>query len=191
MEEDSSKKSKRYIADWPLLFFLLFVIIIIIFLIWLFTRDNVTTTGNNPEIESVDSVVCDISGIEYPFFDYDSSSKKTTKITVTFKNKNLDTISMLHTLQYANTEDAQKSETLNHAALNISTQNAGLGPDILNAHYAIVSNALQLLLTAKAKDITSTTSKYLLLNSPDNERYTKSNILRNYKNKGFSCEEVN
>ncbi len=191
MEEDSSGKSKKYIAEWPLLIFLLLTIVIIVFLIWFFTRDSITTSGNNPEIESADSVVCDISGTEYPFFDYDNSIEKNTKITTTFRNKNLDTISLLHTLHYTSMEDAKKSETLNHAALNINTQNAGLGSDIFNAHYAIISDALQLLLTAKSNDITDATSKYLLLESPNDKKYTKSVILQNYKNKGFSCEEVN
>lgn len=191
MEEDSPKKSKRYIASWPMLIILLLVIAIIIFLIWFFTRGNVTTTGSNPEIESVDSIVCDITDSKYPFFTYDNSTKKATKVTTTFRNNKLDTVSLIHTLYYPNIEESGKSETLNHAALNINTQNAGLGPDIFNAHYTTTSDSMQLLLSAKTKEISSDTAKYLLLDETNGGNYTKSVVLKNYKNKGFSCEEVN
>ena len=192
MEEESPKKSKKKkIASWSLLIVIVLVITIVILLGWFFTRGNVTVTGDNPEIEKTDSIVCKNDNINYPYFSYDNSERKEMQITAIFTSDKLETISLLHTLYYTNHKDANTSETLNHATFNLETQNAGLGPDIFSAHYSVSNDNLQLTLNAKKKDINSNNAKYLLLGELTGGDYTKLDVQKNYKNSGFSCEEVN
>ena len=191
MEEESPRKAKKTIASWPLVIAILLVVVLLILLGWFFTRGNITTTGDNPEVEKTNFIVCRNNEVFYPYFSYDNSEKKDLEITAIFNGDKLDTVSLVHTLYYSNHEDANRSEVLNHAAFNLETQNAGLGPDIFTAHYSTSNNNLQLTLNAKAKDINDSNAKYLILGELTSGDYTKSILQRNYKNNGFSCEDVN
>jgi len=191
MENGSPKKSKKRIASWPLLIILLIVIAIIILLGWLLTRDKVTVTGSNPEVDSADSITCKNTDSSYPFFTYDNSIKKSTEVILVFSDGKLDKLSFAHTLYYSDDAEAKKSESINHAAFNTATQEAGLGPDILTAHYSTSSNNLRLTLHADIEDINAKNVKYLLLDGVSGNNYTKSNVQNNYKNNGFKCNEVN
>lgn len=180
----AGKKSK---TNWPATIGITLILTAIVFFVCLFLQSETKTTGNWPEPEISESLTCEVEGRLYPFFNYDNSEKKITKINAIFKNDNINTVSLVHKLYYDNDEQIIKSEAENHAAMNLKTQAEGLGPDALGANYSRLSDSLKMSLYVRNDDINSNTVKYFELDWVDDGAYNLMTTKAIYEKKGFVC----
>ena len=159
------------------------IFIAIILTLIFFMRGSTAIIGNYPDHETLDSLSCVAEGIDYPTYVYDNSKRKSTKINATFNDNKLTTISLVHILYYDDSRKVTDSEALNHAAVNIDSQNA----DIFSAHYSKFSDAMSMTMYAELKDITNSTKKYMMLNLISADNLTKESVKWNYETQGFVC----
>jgi len=184
MEEESSKKSG---TNWPLVMVISFFLTVTVSIICLLLQGETKVTRDWPEPKTSISLVCETEGRLYPFFVYDNSTKKTTKINIIFKDNVIYAASLIHELYYNTSEEIEKSEAENHAAFNLKTQGEGLGPDIFEANYAKLSNRLKMSLYAKADIINFETVKYLELDWGESENYNLETVRKIYESKDYHC----
>ncbi|MBQ7202184.1 hypothetical protein IJS18_02240 [Candidatus Saccharibacteria bacterium] len=192
MEIESTHKWKKYL---PILGVVVGVVVIVI-IVLILMRGTTTTSGGYPNPESTKSLSCNSDTFVYPFFKYDNSTKKNTTITATFENEKMNRISLTYTLFYPTKEEVVKSEAENHAAMNISFSNAGLGPDSFGANYKeLVSDpsalALAMTMTTLADNIRDVGAKYFMLEDIENKDYTLNDVRSTYRSAGFRCEVNN
>lgn len=186
MEDRPSKPKKKSLDIWIIgAVIILFLVFVIVFFI--LSQDNVKTTGDWPERETVDAISCEKENSAYPFFEYDNSTKKVLKVNATFKNNTLEAISLQYILYYETLQQITDSENLNHVAMSKSFDENGLEFDALGSQYSKAQDLLQFSLYAEANKINSGSSKYFLLNLSNKDPYTRENIRQNYRNQGFSC----
>ncbi len=148
-------------------------------------------TDSGTTVEASKSLTCEAEGMQYPFFEYDNSTKKTTKINATFSGNKLDTISLIQELYYNNSDEIARSEAENHSALNLKTQGEGLGPDAFGANYAKLSDRLKFSMYAKAEKLEYETVKYFELDWVESGTYNLPTMEKIYTEKGFNCETIN
>ena len=187
MEEQKRQKKKGNLGLWVGLMFFVLLLVAVVLILWFLMRGQTTTTGDWQEDERAEFLNCEAEGVSYPIFAYDGSDRKILKINAVFNNDKLSTISLDYKLYYSGPNEVSASEARNHAAMNLSSQEAGLGPDIFNAHYTQFSDALEMILYAKASEITNVSSRYLMLDWIGNNKYTKVDVQENYTSKGLNC----
>ena len=192
MEIENRRGFKKYLPIFGVI--LGVVIIVIIFLILM--KGTTTESGGYPSPESTKSLSCKSETFIYPIYRYDYSTKKETVITATFESDYLSRISLTYTLYYPTEDQIITSEAENHAAMNISFSNAGLGPDSYGANYRqLLSDksamALAMTMTTLADNIRDVGAKYFMLNEIENKDYTLNDVRTTYRNAGFKCEVNN
>lgn len=167
----------------------IFVIAILAVVIWRLMQGTETTTGDWAATESNDSLTCEVNNMEYPFFEYDNATKKNTKVNVIFDNADkLSTISLKQTMYYDSASEINASEAFNHAAMNISFQNNGLGADAFNATYTLLEDSMRMSLYANASKINGVSVKYFLLDQEGGTtNYNLTTVQKIYEDKGFKC----
>lgn len=180
----NSKSVKNWIMPIGVILILLAVVLATVFLL----RGNTTVTDNKGATVKNMTLSCIASGIEYPFFRYDNSTNKETKITLLFNGDNFKSISLFHTLHYGDADSVKGSEAQNHAAMNISFGENNLDADALSATYSMQTNKLIFTLYADVTDFNNNTSKYFLARDYDNKT-TINNLKKNYEDQGFNCTE--
>ena len=159
------------------------VVSILLFLM----HGETTVTGVYDGAEVQYDLVCESGITAYPLFNYDNSYKKSLKINAIFKSNKISSISLIYKLFYDNQADIDKSESINHAALNLLSQGEGLGPDVYDAKFSKLTDGLQLSLYASGNNITEKALKYFML-SDLTAPYTQEKTARVYANKGLDCE---
>ena len=170
------------------------VLCVVIFgLILFFTTGKTTTTAPSSEhTEFSKSVACESSSVDYPLFEYDSSNSKTLQINAVFKNDKLDSVSLMYKLVYDNKDLANKSESINHAAMNVSFGQNGLGADALGATYGKSKNNFQMSIYATDTDLNGQTLKYFMLDSDtEPEEYSQEKLAEAYNSQGLKCNIKN
>lgn len=192
MEIENRRGFKKYL---PIVGVILGVVIIVI-IILILMKGTTTESGGYPSPESTKSLACNSETFVYPFYNYDHSSKKDTTITATFENDHLSRISLTYTLYYPTKDQITTSEAENHAAMNISFSNVGLGPDSYGANYRqLLSDssamAMAMTMTTLADNIRDVGAKYFMLNEIENKDYTLNDVRTTYRNAGFRCEVNN
>lgn len=192
MEIEDKRGFKKYL---PIIGVVLLIIVIVVIIIILM-KGTTTESGGYPNPESTKSLACNSETFEYPFYRYDHSTKKTTVITATFENDRLNRISLTYTLFYPTEAEIITSEAENHAAMNISFSDAGLGPDSFGANYRQLladtsSLSMAMTMTTLADSIRDIGAKYFMLNDVENKDYTLSDVRTAYRNAGFKCEVNN
>ena len=188
MEENShfrTKMKKRNKAEWYSMIGISLLLTAIFLTIWFFMRGETIISGDWPEQESSESLSCEIEGLKYPFSAYDNSERKTTKVSIVFINGNLKTISLIYQLYYNGSEEIEKSEAENHAAMNLKMQNDGAGPDALELNFAKLANSLKMSLYAEASELDNGMAKYFELE--DISKFDLNNIKDSYEKKNFGC----
>ena len=176
--------------NWALWVGMLLVIVAIVLLGWFFLKGETKVSGNWPEPETAQSIACEAEGVLYPFFKYDNSDKKTMTIKAIFKNDVLYSIALTSMLYYSDATKIERSESENHAAVNLKSQAEGLGADVMNSKYSKLGDGMKMSMYALAKNVTSETAKYLMLDvNPGNSQYSLSLIKEIFTKKGFNCVE--
>lgn len=182
------KKEEKKI-NWliPVILVLIFVIIIAIIINSL--RGNTTYTGSFDNGKKTDTLVCYSEQVSYPIFNYDNSSSKSLKINVVFENDKLGSISLYYKLNYPYEEMAKKSESVNHAAMNLSFYDVGMKTDDLNAKYSFVDNDFQMSIYARSTDLNEKSLKYFMLSSIyEVKNLTMEKLAKIYNEAGLDCE---
>lgn len=190
MEEKSpTKKKKKSKTNWPATIGITLVLMVaaIAVCVTLSMQGKTKVTDNTAGPETSEALTCEVEGVVYPFFKYDESEKKTTKINAIFQDGVMSTISLIYSLYYNNSEQIVKSEAENHAALNLKMQNEGLGPDAFDANYAKLKDRLKLSLYAEAKKLNINTVKYFELDWVESGKYNMATVQANYEDRGFKC----
>ena len=192
MDIEKTRSLKKY---WPVFAVTLGVVVIIIVLIMLM-NGSTTTSGGGSSSEATRSLACTSESFDYPIYTYDYSTKKETVITATFNDDRLNRISLTHTLYYSSEEQIERSEAVNHAAMNISFANNNLEPDSFGANYrTLVSDpsalSLAMTMTTQADNIREEGAKYFMLQDVTNKDYTLEDLRTTYRNAGFKCEVNN
>lgn len=180
-----NKKEGR--VNWPVTIGIIMILAVLIFVACIFLQGETKTTGNWPKPYRSESLTCNIEGAEYPFFKYDNSKKKTTKINVEFENDNLNIISLVYLVYYDDSDQIIKSEAENHAAMNLKIQAEGLGSDALGANYARLKDSFKMSLYATKKDLNINTVKYFELDWIESGIYDLATTKAIYEEKGFVC----
>lgn len=158
-------------------------------LILSFFMQGETKTNGNWTIEQTGFLSCEASGINYPFFRYDSSHRKSIKINSTSDDENIKTISLMYVLEYNNEKSIVDSENLNHIAMNENFAKDGLGFDALGLKFSKFSNGLQMSLFINANQIDDKTAKYFMLDKMGDITSTK--MQESYEAQGFICQRKN
>lgn len=151
-------------------------------------QGETTITENDDGEQTAEKIICKSQEVSYPLFDYDNSDSKSMEVTATFRDDKLDSISLIYRLYYSDAKQIESSESINHAALNISSQGAGLGPDAYNAKYSKLKDSLQLSLYAEKDDINNKALPYFMLTKINVAPYTQDKVAKAYANQGFDCE---
>lgn len=176
--------------NWPVFIGIILIVIAGLLLFWLFASGKTTTSGNWPDPVTSESLSCEVSGLQYPFFTFDKSSKKTTKINIVLAGSKLHSLALIHELYYNDVDDIVGSEAINHAALNLSFAGSGLPSEALGANFSRLDNEVKLSLFIKADEINEKNSKYFLL---DEITLSANNVIdkikQRYEDEGFICTD--
>lgn len=169
---------------------LIFVAILV--LLW-FLLNGSTTIENKPEeSKTIETLVCESDEVSYPIFDFDHSISKSLKINVIFEDDSVESIALFYGLDYSDEETMKKSESHNHAAMNMSFYDAGMKTDDLNAKYSFVDKRFQMSIYTKKSEITQKSMKYFMLNDLyDINELNKEKTARIYNDKGLDCVVIN
>ncbi|MBQ3348646.1 hypothetical protein IJG90_03990 [Candidatus Saccharibacteria bacterium] len=179
---------KKRFDNWPLVAGILLFVVAGVLIIWFFLHGETTVTGGFPEPESSESISCEVTGKVNDIFNIDDTSKVTTRVTATFLESKLSSISLVYSLYYNDSTAIGASESKNHAAINLATQSEGLGSDIFNLHFNKLTDRLEIRLYTEADNINNKNSKYLMMNGlSDDGAYTKTLIEKIYESQGFKC----
>lgn len=146
-----------------------------------------STQSKNKYLERL---VCESDNTTYTLFSYDNSVSKNLKITMTFNEKKLDTISLIYKLKYDDIDEVGKSESINHGKFNTTSQEDGLGPDAFGAVFSKLKETLQLSLYASDSDIDSKALKYFMLDNLASASYNLEKITDVYANLGLNCNKT-
>ena len=185
MEENTEKSRKKTNKNWYILMLVVGIIILIVFIFWLLMKGDVKTTGEYPDDVSPQSLECIKKDVDYPFFTHDDNSNTEVKINAVFSKSIIDSISLTHRAVYSNEKYAKTMSDGHEGDMNISFQNKGMTPYLLNARYSQDDNTAQMVLYAKAGELNDQTIKYFMLDSvPENLTGYK----RGYIAQSFDCE---
>ncbi len=189
-QQEKPKKRKKSKTNWPATIGTTLILTAIALLLCFFLQGETKVSPNKTILETSQSLACEAEGIQYPFFNYDNSTRKTTRVNATFSGEKseLNTISLIHELYYNNSEAIERSEAENHATLNLKTQDEGLGPDAFGANYAKLSDRMKFSMYAKASELKYETVKYLELDWVESGVFNLPTIEKIYTSKGFTCE---
>lgn len=191
MRENDARGRKEGKTNWPATIGTSLLLTAIVLILCFFLQGETKVTDDGGMVESSKSLACEVEGAQYPFFDYDNSTKKTTKINAVFNGDKLDTISLIHELYYNSSDEIVRSEAENHATLNLKTQGEGLGPDAFGANYAKLADRLKFSMYAKAEKLKYETVKYFELDWVESGTYNLPTMEKIYTEKGFDCETIN
>jgi len=170
---------------------MLLICVAAVCILMFFMQGQTTISSGHDGTEVQERLACEAHTIAYPLFDYDNSDNKSIKINAVFVDDELNSISLIYKLYYGSSEEVNKSESVNHAALNIISQSEGLGPDVFEATYSKLRDGLQLSLYASKSEINDKTLKYFMLEDLDGISYSREKIMDVYANKGLKCKAVN
>ena len=165
----------------------LFVVIAIVLVILFLLNGSVTKGDSSRTDIETESLSCESGDVEYPFFSFDESNKKSLKINMIFGEKRLDSLSLVYRLYYDDSDKISGSVAVNHADMNKSFNEDGLPVDVFGATYATLDDSMQMTLNASRKQINGATAKYFLLDEVTN--YSKDNLKEHYESKGFKCKD--
>lgn len=180
-------KEKRKSKFTSIILVLVFVAAIVI--VVLLMNGKTTITGDFEGSKKIETLACWSDTISYPIFKYDNSSTKSLKINAMFENEKLSSISLYYKLGYPNEEMMRKSESVNHAAMNLSFYDNGMGTDDLEAKYSFVNNSLQMSIYIKSANLDNKSLRYFMLDgSQEVSSLSEWTMAEAYNDIGLNCE---
>ena len=176
---------KQYKRAMVTILFMGFIVALAVFLFFALEGSS-EISGEYPEPQHSTALICESDKLSYPFFDYDGSNAKNTKITAIFDQDEINSISLTHTLYYDDRKAVLSSEALNHAAYNHGLSDYGFNADSFSAVFSKIENRLQLSIYVSKDEMEANTLRFFFLNGafPTNIEETKSE----YEELGFSCK---
>lgn len=180
--------SNKFIKNWAVPIGIILILVAIVLITIFLLRGETTVINNETETERRITVSCEIAGLEYPFFRYDNSIKKTTKVAFLFSNEKFKTISLSQAMYYDDGDLVKNSEAQNHAAMGISFGENGLDANALSSAYSMQADKMVMTLYATENDFNINTSKYFLAQGYSSKS-TVDGLKKNYAAQGFTCIE--
>ena len=148
-----------------------------------------TKSGSNEDEVHVKSITCQSDDFIYPFFKDDEIVDEEFKIIVIFDGEIPRTLSLQQVLYYNDIESIKRSEAENHAIMNNSFDNDGLGADAVNATYSLLSNGMRFGLYGVYEKMSEIEMKYFLLEGV--EQYDSETLKSAYEKMGLRCIDSN
>jgi|GEM_PF-3201104 len=156
----------------------------------LFLLNNGKSVSNQGEtIETVQSISCTGKNIPYPYVEANETDEQSIALDFILNNDKINTASLTYQLT-TEPGSVEKTTTNITIAINKSFAKDGLEHNALNATFSSLSDSAQMILYAKAKDITSATAKYFLLENA-NGKHDDDTIVKVLEEKGLSCKVNN
>ena len=165
------------------------VVVLIVIALILAMRGETKTTGNHPDDVEGGSLICESHSVKYPFFANNNGKSRHLKITANFYDKKLNAILLAYTLYYDTEEQISASRAQNHASMNISFGENGLGADAFNINYSVLDNALKTILYINASDFNTISAKYFMIDAKEAKDLPETirEFNKIYNSQGFSC----
>lgn len=186
--ENRKKDNKRWI--FVLVGSLLLVTAVVLILLY-FMQGSSTTTDNGGTSEVVESLSCEGTKGDYPFFKHvDGVDEKSTKVNAIFNNDKLNTISFTYKIVYKDKnkdhKEIQQVSDNNMFDMTEDFQKSGLSADALGMRFSTLTDGIQMSLYTDSKGLSNVSSKYFLLDSA-NGSYKINNVKKIYENMGMKC----
>ncbi len=165
----------------------IFLILIAIVLVVLFFLHGETTYINNDG--SVDLSLylsCESNKVDYIYYIDKQASEKNLRINATFKNNEINSISLIYYLKYSGDYSIREKEAVMHAAMNKAFDKYSLGADAFGATYSKIENGVQLSLYADKADINGISLGYFMLDNVSGV-YTRDKVTKQLTSKGLDC----
>ena len=186
MEINGNKKKKK--SSWMVTVGIVLLLVATMAFVLFLMNGQTTLMGEFEGKKISETLVCEQEGISYPIFNYDYADSRSLKINVVFESQKLSSISLIYKLDYSTEEAMRQSESLNHAAMNLSFYDDGLGADALNAKYSFLDNSLQMSIYAKRSDLSQKVLKYFMLGEIyDLNKMDEKKITEIYIDAGLDC----
>ena len=155
-------------------------------------KGNVSVTGEYPASIRTSSVVCNKTGITYPYTEttgIEISKENSIRIVGTFDTaKSLTKIALDYSAFFKDNPAAVNGEAHMHAALGKKLSDDGLAYSELNNQFSIVDKKVVLSLYASADNINAKNYTYLLLPYATNDKkLPQENFSKYFENKGYKC----
>ena len=182
MEEKNTKKENK--TNKLALIGIILIILAIFLLLGFFLSGETKVSGEWSGIEKSETIVCGISGKDYPFFTYNKAQDKTTKVNIIFDGDKITAISLTHILYYDNEKAIIDSENLNHVAMNENFGTDSLGFDALGLKFSKFDEGLQMSLYTR--EVNDRMLKYFMLDGTST--YDMAKLQQIYESQGFKCE---
>ncbi len=182
MNREKGIKSNRF---WVLVWGIFFAIIAFLIFVSLFSLRK-EKSGENLEAVHIKSLTCTADDFLYPFLVFDNTNKKDFKVVATFDGDKIKSVSLQQMLYYDDLDLTKQSEGENHAAMNLSFSENGLGADALEANYAKLRDGIKISFYGTYEKDGETGMKYFLLNKVKELSY--ENVKQEYEKLGMDCE---
>lgn len=177
-----AKVVKNWIIPTGILLILVAIVLMIIFLL----RGETTVTNSTTTEAKNTTLSCSTAGLDYPFFRYDESTSKETKITAIYSGEDFKSIALFQTMYYDDESLVKGSEAQNHAAMNISFGESGLEANAFSAAYSMQDDKMEMSLYATNSDFNTNAGKYFLANGYS-YKSAIDKLEKNYEDQGFEC----
>lgn len=185
MKESKTQKRK---TNWLIPAGIVLMAISITSIVWLFMRGQTVINNDHKNFTTTEDISCIGNGFLYPIFDFDEAYDKQLQINAIFDNNELYSISLVYRMTYDSDSKAERSEALNHAAMNNDFGINGLYADSYNASYSRINNNFQMNLYANGNMINDTAMRYFMLdNLSNNSDRTQAKVIQAYSDKGLKC----
>ena len=186
--ENRKKDNKRWIF---VLVGSLLLVTAVVLILFYFMQGSSTTTDNGGTSEVVESLSCEGTEGDYPFFKHvDGVDEKSTKVNAIFNNDKLNTISFTYKISYNDKnkehKEIERVSTDNYIDVTKDFQDSGLNADALGIRFSTLADGVQMSLYTDSKGLSNVSSKYFLLDSA-NGSYKINNVKKIYENMGMKC----
>ena len=155
-------------------------------------KGNVTVSGEFPVNIKTSSVVCNKTGVSYPYTEatgIEISKENSIRIVGTFDiSESMTKIALDYSALFIDNPAAVNGEAHMHAALGKKLSDDGLTYSELNNQFSIVDKKVILSFYATADNINADNYTYLLLPyATSNKKLPQATFMKYFENKGYKC----
>ncbi len=186
IKQEKKKTRKKSKTNWVGSIILTIILTAAVILVINLLNGTVTVTGDGGSVVQTSSLTCNSSDRLYYIYTIDDSVSKDIEVKVLFTGEEFTSIDLTSTQEYDAEDGAKRSEAHNHAAMNISFANAGLGADAFNANYTTTSSKMIMHLYAEASEYNEVAARYFYADGT-NKSSTLEDFTEALNTRGFSC----
>ncbi|MBR3132095.1 hypothetical protein IKG33_01640 [Candidatus Saccharibacteria bacterium] len=179
--EKFEKRNRR----WVLIGSIVFALIAIVLWIALLSPRKVETGERKTEISKVESMACEGSDTIYPYFQFDNSTRRNLKVVATIEDNKIRSITLQYMLYYNDSELIKRSETENHAAMNLAFAKKDVDGTKMNATYAKLSDAFRFGIYKTTEEMTTAERDFFLLDGVEGDDIAI--LSQRYNQLGMNC----